>query len=64
MDLALWEYRVVTQMDNPLENQAKLNRLGQEGWELVAVATLGNGGTIAAYLKRLRHSNDFIETES
>jgi hypothetical protein len=49
----LWEYRVVGQTDSPLENQAKLNRLGKEGWELVAVSTLGPGGLLAAYLKRL-----------
>jgi len=53
----LWEYRVVGQTDNPLENQAKLNRLGEEGWELAAVSMLGNSGTLAAYLKRPRDAN-------
>jgi len=57
----LWEYRVVGQTDNPLENQAKLNRLGEEGWELVAVSMLGNGGTLAAYLKRPRDASQTEE---
>jgi hypothetical protein len=57
VDVVLWEYRVVNQTDSHLENQAKLNRLGQEGWELVAVSPLGNAGVLAAYLKRSRNSN-------
>lgn len=52
-----WEYRVVGQTDNPIENQAKLNRLGREGWELVAVSALGSSGILAAYLKRITESN-------
>jgi hypothetical protein len=59
----LWEYRVVGQTDNPIENQAKLNRLGQEGWELVAVSLLGAGGVLAAYLKRLRNHNGDSDKE-
>ena len=48
----LWEYRVVGQTDNPIENQSKLNRLGKDGWELVTVTPIGSVGMLAAYLKR------------
>lgn len=63
MNGSLWEYRVVGQTDNPIENQAKLNRLGKEGWELVAVSMLGSYGTLAAYLKRLKETNGTDGTE-
>lgn len=43
-----WEYRVEFSTQT---EQAPLNRLGQEGWELVAVESVG--GTVTAfYLKR------------
>jgi len=50
----LWEYRVVSQSDVAMDNQVKLNRLGEEGWDLVAVASLRAGEVPAAYLKRPR----------
>ena len=34
-----WEYRVVLSSDQPNEDQETLNKLGQEGFELVSVAT-------------------------
>ena len=62
---SLWEYRVVRQTENPIENQSKLNRLGKEGWELVAISHLstGSGGLLAAYLKRLRETNGTGDTQ-
>lgn len=63
MDNDAWEYKVVTQTPNHLDNQAKLNRFGKDGWELVSVVILGTGGTIAAYLKRPQAAGSETEGE-
>jgi hypothetical protein len=48
----LWEYRVTMMTDDALNSQAKLNRLGDEGWELVAVAVSPETRMSMAYLRR------------
>lgn len=58
----LWEYRVVSQSDVAIDNQSKLNRLGEDGWELVAVASLRAGDVPAAYLKRPRRAGEAVGT--
>ena len=46
-----WEYRVV-RLVRP-DDDAELNALGRDGWELVSVAPSGENGFVA-YLKRER----------
>ena len=52
-----WEYRVTMLGEEALENQAKLNRCGDEGWELVAVASSAESRVMMAYLRRRRESS-------
>jgi hypothetical protein len=42
-----WEYQVITA--NPNQLMSQMNKLGAEGWELVAVS---GDGPVFAYLKR------------
>jgi hypothetical protein len=47
-----WEYRVVPMFHDPTPTEVEqLNRLGEEGWELVAL-TARNGTTAYAVFKR------------
>jgi hypothetical protein len=47
-----WEYMVIAEFPNE-EMLINLNRLGQEGWELAAVAHKpGNSAILFCYLKR------------
>lgn len=50
-----WEYKVVHlkyEDETSSQNEKLLNTLGQEGWELIAVAIDGTAGYNDAYLKR------------
>ena len=48
-----WEYHVISEFPNA-ELSQELNRLGGEGWELVAVISNPfNGALVLCYLKRL-----------
>lgn len=47
---SMWEYLVLTNTDSR-QIESSLNELGQVGWELVAVRTVGSG-KIVHYLKR------------
>lgn len=48
----LWEYRVTVLAGEALDNQAKLNRFGDEGWQLVTVAISPDSHVMLAYLRR------------
>lgn len=52
----LWEYRVTMLADDALSTQAKLNRLGDEGWELVTVAVSSESRLTLAYLRRRKNA--------
>ena len=45
----VWEYKAVTRKTSPEE--AELNALGAQGWELVGVAS--EGGALHFYFKRV-----------
>ena len=46
---ASWEYRAIALQPG---DESQLNRLGAEGWELVAVVPDGKAAVTACYLKR------------
>ena len=47
-----WEYKLLTFDLQGLSDEEALNRLGQEGWELVTVLT--QGGRAICFFKRLQ----------
>jgi len=48
----VWDYRVTARGEEAPGNQARLNRLGAEGRELVAVAGSAQSHVVLAYLRR------------
>jgi hypothetical protein len=46
-----WEYQIAIVQDDPNKLVAQINKLGAEGWELVAVSTTSRDFNVA-YLKR------------
>jgi hypothetical protein len=48
-----WEYREVVCEGAGLLDEGELNRMGEEGWELVGIATVGT--QVHFYFKHERH---------
>ena len=49
--MAIWEYKIVSNMELLKNNERRLDCLGQDGWELVSVL-ITPGDHLDAYLKR------------
>lgn len=59
-----WEYKIlnlrakgVTNLVLSKEDEQELNKLGDEGWELVSTAPTVNGRTICCIMKRENNIN-------
>lgn len=50
-----WEYKVISRNSDTeaLPDEAELNALGKDGWELVSIVTVVNN--VRFYLKRIRN---------
>ena len=50
--MQLFEYKVVNVEHGKKNEEEALNKLGQDGWELVAVVLTNSGNCITAYFKK------------
>ena len=51
---ASWEYLTVSTGDAKYRDDAGLNALGAQGWELASAGTTDNAGNVLLYFKRAK----------